>query len=130
MATRDQVATLRHFRWEEFRHPDGIHWPLLQWLDEVRHRASVPLVPTSDARAHVPPGGSRSSLHLAGRAIDFRWRGHTPEDRARLIAAVVTTPIPEGEGGYELGLEPGARGGPHWHVGLFPPGRKSRVFVI
>lgn len=129
MANREQIATLRYFRWEEFRHPERIYWPLLRWLDEVRHRAGVPLVPTSDARDHVPAGGSSNSLHLVGRAVDFRWSTHTPEQRARLIEAIAATPRPDGEGGYELGLEPGAPGGPHWHVGLFPPGIGSRVFV-
>lgn len=129
MATREQVGELRYFRWEEFRHPERLHWPLLQWLDEVRHRAGFPLVVTSDARDHVPAGGSSTSLHLVGRAVDLRWLGQTAEQRARLVEAVVSTPRPPGDGGFELGLEPGAVGGAHWHVGLFPRGRENRLFV-
>jgi hypothetical protein len=128
MATQVQVATLRWFRWYEFREPLGIYWPLLQWLDEVRDRAGVMMTVTSDARTTVPVGGSLTSLHLAGRAVDFRWHP-SAELRARIVEAVVTTPRPEGEGGYELGLEPGAPGGPHWHIGLFPAGRESRIFA-
>lgn len=127
--TRDQAATLRYFRWGEFHWPERLHWPLLQWLDQVRHRAAVPFIVTSDARDFVPLGGSSTSLHLVGRAVDFRWVGQTPEERARIVQAVASTPTPEGEGGFELGLEPGARGGPHWHLGLFPEGRPSRLFV-
>ena len=130
MATREQIATLSpEFRWEEFKNPSLIYWPLLQWLHRVRLTCGFALVPTSDARTHVPPGGSTTSLHLIGRAVDFRWREHTPEQRARFVEAVIMTPRPAGEGGYELGLEPGSAGGPHWHVGLFPAGTTSRLFV-
>lgn len=120
---------LRHFAPEEFRFPGALNRPFLRWLDEVRDRAGVPFVITSDVRTEIPPGGSRTSLHLVGRAVDFRWTGQTPEERARIVEAVVATPTPEGEGGYELGIEPGSPGGPHWHLGLFPAGRANRMFA-
>lgn len=128
MATQAQIATLRHFKWEEFKHPELCYFPFLEWLDEVRHRAGIPFVLTSDARTTVPPGGSPTSLHLVGRAVDFRWN-QTNQERAKIVKAVVTAPIPTTEGGFELGLEPTALGGAHWHLGLFPKGREASVFV-
>lgn len=124
-ATPALVGSLRYFRWAEFRRPEQLHWPFLQWLDEVRHRAAVPFVLTSDARDHIPPGGSATSLHLQGRAVDLRYpfsaTGRTNGAvLAAITEAIVTTPRPAGEGGYEYGIEPGAPGGPHLHIGLFP----------
>jgi hypothetical protein len=119
---------LKHFRPEEFRHPEKLLPELLRWLDLVREAAGVPMIPTSDFRTHIPPGGSASSLHLVGRAVDFRWH-YSAEARAAIVSAVTSTPTPASEGGFELGLEPGAPGGAHWHVGLFPRGRPSRLFV-
>lgn len=131
MATREQFKLLApEFMWYEFKYPDKLYWPFLVWLHQVRVKAGVPMEPTSDFRVGVPVGGSDTSLHLVGRAVDFRWWKHTPEQRARIIEAVVTTPRPLNEGGYELGLEPTAKNGPHWHIGLFSAARpEPKVFV-
>lgn len=120
---------LVYFHPREFNHPDLMYGPFLLWLDRIRHNAGIPINPTSDWRDVVPPGGFDDSLHKVGRAIDFRWRGQTAEERARIVIAVTTTPVPDGEGGFELGLEPGSPGGPHWHLGLLLPGREHRLFV-
>jgi hypothetical protein len=119
---------LNHFAEGEFNDPDEMYQPFLMWLDRVRATAAVPFVVTSDFRDHIPPGGFADSLHLKGRAIDFRWN-QTAEERAKIVQAVMTTPRPDGEGGFELGLEPGSPGGAHWHLGLFQTGRESRLFV-
>lgn len=128
MATAEEFAQLTHFRRAEFRRPDAIHFPLLQFLDAVRERCGFALVPTSDARDYVPSGGSDGSLHLSGRAIDLRWIGDRHQ-RFALVDAVIRTPLPPGEGGVELGLEPGALGGPHIHLGLWPAGHPSSLFI-
>lgn len=130
---------LTFFHRDEFAHPDKLHPPFLRWLDAVRRNvrqrcreAGIPdafFIVTSDWRNVVPPGGFDNSLHLVGRAIDFRWRIHTTEQRAIIVIAIATTPIPDGEGGFELGIEPTAVGGPHWHLGLFPAGQQHRLFV-
>lgn len=127
MATREQVATLRYFAWSEFKYPGQLHFPLLQFLDEVRHRFGFPLTVTSDFRDSVPTGGSDTSLHRAGRAVDLRWILDRHQ-RFRLVEILMTTPIANGEA-LELGLEPGAPGGPHFHVGLWPAGRPASLFV-
>lgn len=130
MATAADFAALPfgHFTADEFKHPERIHAPLLEWLDRVREAYGDSLHPTSDARDYVPTGGSDGSLHLQGRAIDLRWLADR-EARYRFVRAVIETPPPTGEGGIELGLEPGAPGGPHFHVGLRPAGGPFTLFV-
>lgn len=127
MATQQEVASLRHFRWSEFKYPSKLHFPLLLFLDDVRERFGFPLTPTSDFRIEAPSGGSATSLHMQGRAVDLRWI-HDRVQRYRLVEILLTTPLPEGCG-LELGLEPGAAGGPHFHIGLWPPGHPSTLFV-
>jgi len=128
MASREEIATLRHFSWEEFRHPAAMHFPLLQFLDQVRESFGAALELTSDGRDYVPTGGSDGSLHLRGRAVDLRWIADR-EARYRLVRCLVDTPVPAGEGGIELGLEPGAPGGPHIHVGLWPAPHAATLFA-
>jgi hypothetical protein len=118
MATREEIKTLKHFKWSEFKRPSMLHFPMLQWLDKVRDRAGVPFTVTSDGRDSIPPGGSPTSLHLVGRAVDIRYP-KTGWEIAKITAAVYATPRPPGEGGVEYGVEPGSPGGPHLHFGLF-----------
>lgn len=128
MATSAEFAKLKHFTRDEFRRPDMMYFPFLQYLDRVREAYGNPLWITSDGRDFIPPGGSPDSLHLVGRAVDLRWilEKHL---RFQFVAAVIQTPTPSGEGGVELGLEPGAEGGAHLHLALRFAGQPSSLFV-
>lgn len=127
MPTAAEWGSLAHFTPAEFHRPDRMWFPLLAWLDQVRARYGHELTITSDFRDFVPIGGADDSLHLVGRAVDVRWPA-TREDRWALIEAVIATAAPDGCG-IELGLEPGAPGGPHVHLGLWPTGHPSTLFV-
>lgn len=119
---------LRHFSVVEFKHPELINNDFLEWLDTVRHVAGVPFVLTSDARTHEENkrvGGSPTSLHLFGRAVDFDVRKDTPDVRWKVMAAVIATPTPGG-----VGVEAEfVIADDHWHLGLFPDGRPSRLVL-
>ncbi len=128
MATLAEFRTLEHFTRDEFRRPELMYFPLLQFLDRVRAAYGFPLWITSDFRDYVPIGGSADSLHLVGRAVDLRWI----EDRVlrfQFARAVIQTPTPAGEGGVELGLEGTAPGGAHIHLALRFPGQPSTLFI-
>lgn len=134
MATREEVGTLRWFRWSEFRHPERLDIRLLRWLDAVREAAGVPLHVTSDWREHVPPGGSARSLHRVGRAVDVRFPfgpGGRQDGRrlAQITRAVLTVPVPAGLGGVEYGIEATAPAGAHLHLGLYDDGRPDWLFT-
>src|SRR5689334_16154959 len=76
--------TLRYFKPEEFRKPHLLGFEFVQWLDEVRHRAGVPMHITSDARSaehNAEVGGATDSAHMdvPCSAVDIGERP-TPED--------------------------------------------------
>lgn len=140
-ATPADFVGLQRWTWGEFRHPDRINVDFLRWLDAVTVRASqlygatLPFRKTSDGRAFVPVGGSKTSNHLfdpADAADDFSaidikypWLGAIggKTDGTKLAAiteAVITTPRPAAMGGYEFGIEHGAPAGPHLHLALRP----------
>lgn len=136
MATKADVDALRYFTWGEFKRPGLLYVPFLHWLDQVRHVAGVPFVVTSDGRDFIPPGGSSTSLHLIGRAVDLRFpwtAAGPPRQDGRALAAITRAVFavrpPDGEGGVEYGIEATAIGGPHLHIGLFPAGRGDWVFT-
>lgn len=128
MATAEQFATLKHFTPDEFNHPERLHFPLLLLLDAIREELGAPLFVTSDFRDYIPPGGASESLHMYGRAVDLRWPA-SAEVRFRFVSVVMRLPTPPGDGGVELGLEAGALGGPHIHLGLWPAGHPPTLFV-
>lgn len=77
---------------------------------------------TSGDRTYVPPGGSRTSLHLAKRAADFHVLGISDETTARQIKAsgLIKTD-------YELIWHTAQTntGGPHVHLGRYGDNRAS-----
>lgn len=128
MATREQVATLRYFRWEEFRHPDLLDYQLLVALDNIRSGYGFPLVITSDGRTPeenaAAVGSSPTSLHLSGRAVDFRY----PPTAAHLWNLLRTiTEVLRGRA-VELRLVSSTTDH-HIHLGLLPDGQASRLAV-
>lgn len=77
---------------------------------------------TSGDRNFVPPGGSRTSLHLAGRAADLHVNGLS--DRAVFYGLKRSGLL---RGGYEVIWHGSntATGGPHIHIGRYGDGRAS-----
>lgn len=134
-ADESTYQNLRWFKAREFNHPYKMDHDFLWWLDAVRDAAGVSFVITSDFRTHIPIGGYSQSLHLVGRAVDIRypWLGPKFTDGrklAKITEAIVQTPRPVTAGGYEFGIEHGAPGGAHLHIGLYPEDRpESYVFA-
>ena len=120
--------SLRHFTAAEFQNPLLVDEAFVKWLDDVRHAAGVPFKLTSDARTpehNKKIGGSPTSLHLLGRAVDFTLRRWDSETLWQIMKAVCSTPTPNGCGielEYVLGDQ-------HVHLGLFPDTRPSRLVL-
>lgn len=134
-ATIDSFRQLRWFKPHEFKHPFQLDHDFLWWLDLVRTMADVPFVITSDFRSHIPIGGYSQSLHLVGRAVDIRypWLGPGFTDGrklAKITEAIVQTPSPVPGGGYEFGIEHGAPGGAHLHIGLYTEDRPEPYIFV
>ena len=111
---------LRHFRPEEFSHPDEMDAALLELLDEIRERAGCPLRVTSDRRTeeehraiYPDPATRPNSPHLRGTAVDFKPMPYTDDTRLRVLHAITSLYI-EGKC-PRLGLEIANR---HFHVDL------------
>ena len=75
--TPAQGATLKHFAWHEWHHPALVDFGFAQFLDAVRTEYGFPLILTSDARTPTEnaaaSGGSPTSRHLLGQAVDLRF---------------------------------------------------------
>jgi peptidoglycan hydrolase-like protein with peptidoglycan-binding domain len=81
---------------------------------------------TSGDRQYVPPGGSRTSLHLARRAVDFHVTGLTDADvfnRLRTSGLINTDYEVIHHGKYTQ------TSGPHLHLGRYGDGRPSQFKV-
>lgn len=117
---------LRHFTVNEFDAPELLDNLCVKWLDDVRHAAGVPFILTSDARTpehNAKVGGSPTSLHVLGRAFDFKLRTTDAATMWKVMAACVSTPAPFGkEVEYVIADQ-------HWHIGLFPDQRPSRFIL-
>ena len=128
MATREQVATLRWFRWEEFRHLELMDYQFLILLDDIRFSYGSPMVLTSDARTPEEnasiPGSSPTSLHLQGKAIDIRYPPTTTAawNLVRAIMAVA------GDRSIELELVY-SKTDKHIHLGLLRDDQASRLVI-
>ena len=117
---------LRHFSVIEFDHPGLVNNNCAEWLDAVRHKAGVPFILTSDARTpehNAEVGGSPNSLHMLGRAFDFTLRVTDPTTLFKVMEACMVVPAPFGkEIEYVFGDK-------HFHIGLFPDQRSSRLIL-
>lgn len=130
MATREQVATLKYFKWDEFKHAELVEWQALQFLELVRGLYGAPLTVTSDGRSKeendAASGSSPTSLHLQGRAFDLRYPPDS-ESVWRLVKAVQLA-ASSMELGVELELVKGATDA-HVHLGLYRQAKQSRLIV-
>lgn len=119
---------LRWFAVTEFRHPELVDTHAARFLDAVRGTAGVPIHLTSDARTPeenaAASGSSPTSLHLTGRAFDFRYPT-SPEDVWKLVDAIYLQAAGDP---VELELVHSARD-QHIHVALLPAGKVSRLIV-
>lgn len=79
---------------------------------------------TSARRTGVPKGGSPTSLHLIGRAIDIRTRDQDPETVRKMVEWWATV-----GGATEIGYELDKPGNPHLHIGFNPSGRLNPFSV-
>lgn len=126
--TPEQCATLRWFKWNEFRHPEGMDFGFVKWLDQVRHEYGWPLVLTSDFRTPLEnaaaSGSALYSRHLVGQAVDMKFPP-TSFHVWRLVKAVMDVPVAEP---IELELVNSDRD-QHVHVAWLKPGQASKLVV-
>jgi len=90
----DSFKRLNHFNEGEFTHPEEMLPRFLDLLDTVRDIAGTPFNVTSDFRTpeeNKIVGGSATSLHMRGRAIDFvvwPWNAVLLWDLTRAVVLV------------------------------------------
>ena len=126
--TPEQAATLLYFKPPEWRHADLVDFEFAKWLDVVRLYARVPLTLTSDARTadeNAAAGGSPTSLHLLGRAVDIHW-DFSDQQLYKILDAVF-----DAGQGRAVELEIVASGPQkHLHIGLFPDGSHPSTVIV
>lgn len=129
----DFIKTIRHFREEEFDHPEELQPVFLRLLDNIRDIADTPFYITSDARTpeeNKRVGGSPTSLHMRGAAVDFvispkRWRGTELWSIVRAVALVEVAYNVT----FELKLSHGPRNR-HIHLGLQKKGAGELILAF
>ena len=126
--TPEQAMTLLYFAPSEWKNLALVDYTFAKWLDVVRLYCRVPLTLTSDARTpaeNTAAGGSPTSLHLLGRAVDIRW-DFSEQQLFKLLDAVCDA----GQGrSVELEIVP-AGAQRHVHVGLFPDDKHGSTFFV
>lgn len=124
---------MKDFEEGEFKHPELMDATFLLFLAKVRELAGFAFALTNDGRTAdenqhlISQGASPNSLHLLGRAVDFKWPKEKPwQEFATLTKVVVTArDMMPTRFGYELELVLDK----HVHLGLFTDGRPDRVIV-
>ena len=117
----DSFKKLRHFLAAEFTHPEDMLPQFLDLLDIVRDIADTPFYITSDYRTpdeNKIVGGSSTSLHMQGRAVDFVISPWNSEGLWALVRAVAAV-----ESAYGVTFELGIAQSPsdrHIHLALQP----------
>lgn len=127
---------LRHFKPEEFKHPELVNEVAVRLLDEIRDQFGKPLIVTDDARlpSDKPTGYAAESLHYKGQAFDLRIRDMSREELWQLMVAVVSVAQ------WVAGRKATTRGvefelvssstDKHAHVGFFlGDGRQNRLII-
>ena len=121
---------LRHFLSVEFTHPEDMQPVFLLLLDTIRDIADTPFWLTSDYRTpdeNKIVGGSATSLHMAGAAVDFvisPWNAAGLWAVVRAVAAVEAAYRVTFE--LEISQSPSDR---HIHIGLQKKGAGELVLV-
>lgn len=111
---------LKHFKPQEFKHPDLIMPEIMFMLDELREDLGFPIIITSDARPgdeNKNAGGVSDSLHLAGEAVDGKCLNMSPLDLFLFSCRYPFTEI----GLYEIGIL-------HWAWSKDPARRIKRFY--
>ena len=119
---------MKHFQPREFKRLDLMDASFLRFLDAVRERANIAFRLTSDARTdgeNERVGGSSTSLHLYGRAVDFVPASWDRETLWRVVKAVMDE---SANHSVELELVQSPRDH-HIHLGLFVDKRLSRLVL-
>jgi len=126
------MRALRYFDDGEFDRPEELNEDLLEFLDQVRYQVGVPFYITSDFRSderNEEIGGSPSSWHLTGDAIDFVPDTWDSETLWAITYAVMTL-----SGIYsELSVEFELVSGPtdkHIHLGLSDTGGEPDRLIL
>jgi hypothetical protein len=88
------------------------------------------IIVTSGDRSHVPPGGSRTSDHLFGRAVDFRSAKLSDGQLFQAIRAKAGELFPS-DGSFQVIFHgpATATSSPHIHVGRNPNGFGTSFLV-
>ena len=122
---------LRHFTQSEFNHPEELEPAFLLLLDNIRDIADTPFFLTSDYRTpdeNKIVGGSATSLHMAGAAVDFVI---SPWNAAGLWRVVRAVALVESAYGVTFELEisqsPSDR---HFHLGLQKRGAGELILAF
>ncbi|KKL17651.1 hypothetical protein LCGC14_2483420 [marine sediment metagenome] len=122
---------LRHFSSVEFNHPEDMQPDFLLLLDNIRDIADIPFHLTSDYRTpdeNKRVGGSPTSLHMTGTAVDFvisPWNsaGLWAVTRAVALAEVAYSATFE----LEISQSPSDR---HFHIGLQKKGAGELILAF
>jgi hypothetical protein len=124
---------MKDFEAKEFKHPELMDTTFLLFLEKVRELADFTFVLTNDGRTPeentrlLTTGASPNSLHLKGRAVDFKW----PKEKPWREFAILTKVVPIARDmlpnrfGYELELVLDG----HVHLGLFFDDRPDSVII-
>ena len=122
---------LRHFQSVEFDRPEELQPVFLRLLDNIRDIADTPFRITSDARTpeeNKRVGGSPTSLHMKGAAVDFTI---FPWNAVQLWKVVKAVALVESAYGvtFELKLSHGPSNR-HIHLGLQKKGAGELILTF
>ncbi|KKK54604.1 hypothetical protein LCGC14_3083020 [marine sediment metagenome] len=122
---------LRHFQSVEFFHPEEMQPAFLLLLDNIRDIADTPFRLTSDSRSpdeNKRVGGSPTSLHMVGTAVDFvisPWNAAQLWKVVRAVALVESAYSVTFE--LEISQSPSDR---HFHIGLQKKGAGELILAF
>lgn len=127
----DFTKTIRHFHEGEFDHPEELQPVFLRLLDNIRDIADTPFYITSDARTpeeNKRVGGSPTSLHMRGAAVDFVISPWNAAGLWGVVRAVALVDLAYGVT-FELKLSHGPRNR-HIHLGLQKKGAGELILAF
>jgi len=127
----DSFTNLRHFREAEFNRPEDMLPHFLGLLDVIRDIAGTPFSITSDARSpdeNKAVGGSPTSFHMQGRAVDFVVWPWNSEELWKVVRAVALVEAAYNET-FELEIAHGTSNR-HFHLALQKAGAGELVLAF